>query len=112
MDDRPLATGAPDGHRRSAAEISVAEAEARYHRDRFALYRARVHSGKPTSLPRLQELERAAARAAAWVRHVKGQRSVARLKCSSCRALVWPDGDSADPGGDRCPGCGGSLEAV
>jgi hypothetical protein len=47
----------------SAAEAGVAEAEARYHRDRLALYRARVHSGKPTSLTRLRELERTAARA-------------------------------------------------
>jgi hypothetical protein len=34
------------------------EAEARYHRDRLALYRARVLTAKPTSASRLRELER------------------------------------------------------
>ena len=63
----------PEKRGGSAGDISVAEAEARYHRDRHALYKARVHSGKPTSLPRLHELERAAARAAAWARHVRGR---------------------------------------
>jgi len=59
--------------RGSAADLSIAEAEARHHRDRHALYKARVHSGKPTSLTRLRELERAAARAEAWLRHVRGR---------------------------------------
>jgi hypothetical protein len=45
------------------ASVSIAKAEARYHRDRLALYKARVNSGKPASLARLRELERAAARA-------------------------------------------------
>ena len=57
----------------SAADVSVAEAEARYHRERLALYRARVHSGKPTSLTRLRELERTAARADDWARRVRGR---------------------------------------
>ena len=47
-----------------SAVVSVAEAEARYRRERLALYRARVHSGKPSSLARLRELEREAARGA------------------------------------------------
>jgi hypothetical protein len=34
------------------------EAEARYHRERLALYRARVYNSRPTSLTRLRELER------------------------------------------------------
>jgi hypothetical protein len=34
------------------------DAEARYHRDRLALYRARIVSTRPTSLSRLRELER------------------------------------------------------
>ena len=62
----------PDGHdpstgprRRdaSAVDVSVVEAEARYHRDRLALYRARMHGPKATSVGRLEELERAAAAA-------------------------------------------------
>jgi len=60
-------------HGGSAVDVSVAEAEARYHRDRLALYKARVHSGKPTSLPRLGELERTAARAEARARRVRGR---------------------------------------
>jgi hypothetical protein len=39
------------------------EAEARYHRDRLALYRARVMSARPTSPGRLRELERISAAA-------------------------------------------------
>jgi hypothetical protein len=57
----------------SAVDVSVAEAEARYHRDRLALYKARVHTGKPTSLTRLRELERTAERAAARARRVRGR---------------------------------------
>ena len=42
------------------AERRRLEAEARYHRDRLALYRARVfRSSQSTSLARLRELERA-----------------------------------------------------
>ena len=35
------------------------EAEARYHRERLALYRARVHGSTPTSAERLRKLEQA-----------------------------------------------------
>ena len=72
----PSSEGARMGPERrggSAVDVSLAEAESRYHRDRLALYRARVHSGKPASLPRLRELERAAERAEAWARHVRGR---------------------------------------
>jgi len=34
--------------------------QARYHRDRLALYRAKMHGPKATSVGRLEELERAA----------------------------------------------------
>lgn len=64
---RDPATG--PGHGR---DISVAEAEARYHRERLALYKARVLSGKPTSPGRLRELERSSAHADAWARQVRG----------------------------------------
>jgi hypothetical protein len=57
----------------SSQDVSVAEAEARYHRERLALYKARVHSGKPTSLTRLRELERTAERAEAGARRVRGR---------------------------------------
>jgi hypothetical protein len=54
---------------RSEADLSILEAEARYHRDRLALYRARVLSAKATSSGRLRELEQAAASAAARLHH-------------------------------------------
>lgn len=41
-------------------DLSDLEAKARYHRDRLALYRARMHGSQPTSAGRLAELERAA----------------------------------------------------
>ena len=62
-----------ESERRGGSDVIVANAEARYHRDRLALYRARVHSGKPTSLVRLGELERAAARAEDRARRVRGR---------------------------------------
>jgi hypothetical protein len=40
------------------AAVTRLEAEARYHRDRLALYRARVLGAKVTSPVRLRELER------------------------------------------------------
>ena len=40
-------------------------AEARYHRERLELYRAKTYAGRPTSPARLRELERAYAGATA-----------------------------------------------
>jgi len=42
----------------SMSELEHLEAEARYHRDRLALYRARFLSARPASPTRLRELER------------------------------------------------------
>jgi hypothetical protein len=42
----------------SANRLEDLEAEARYHRERLALYRARVYSGRPTTVLRMRELER------------------------------------------------------
>ena len=39
------------------------EAQARYHRDRLSLYRARMHGAHETSVERLRELERTSAAA-------------------------------------------------
>lgn len=39
--------------------VEELEAEARYRRERLALYRARVHGSAPTSTVRLQKLEQA-----------------------------------------------------
>ena len=63
-------SSSPD--RGSRRELAVAEAEARYHGERLALYKARVLTGKPTSPARLKELERSAAHSAAWARRARG----------------------------------------
>ena len=44
----------------AADDVALLEAEARFHRDRLALYRAKRYSGRPTSEARFRELERAA----------------------------------------------------
>ena len=46
-----------------AADLSELEAQAHYHRERLALYRARMQGSHPTSTVRLRELERAASTA-------------------------------------------------
>jgi hypothetical protein len=58
------------------AELERLEAEARYHRDRFNLYHARVVSGSsvPTSATRLRELERTATAAAERLAHARASR--------------------------------------
>ena len=57
-------------------ELEQLMAEARYHRDRFDLYRARVVSGSSaaTSLTRLRELERTATAAAERLAHAQRTR--------------------------------------
>ncbi|HEV2975559.1 MAG TPA: hypothetical protein VGX69_11310 [Solirubrobacteraceae bacterium] len=39
--------------------IAELRAEARYHRERYGLYKAKAYGGRPTSGARLRELERA-----------------------------------------------------
>jgi hypothetical protein len=56
---------------RNPAESRL-EAEARYHRERLALYRARVYNSKPTSMTRLRELERTSRAADVRLRTAKG----------------------------------------
>lgn len=58
-------------------ELERLEAEARYHRDRFDLYRARVISGSslPTSPARLRELERTATAAAERLAQARRERA-------------------------------------
>jgi hypothetical protein len=69
----PREAGDSGRRHRADADIAIAEAEARYHRDRLALYRARVLSAKPTSNGRLRELERNAAAAETRLRHARGR---------------------------------------
>ena len=52
-----------------APDLPELEAQAHYHRDRLALYRARVLSAKPASAARLRELQRTSAAADAALRH-------------------------------------------
>jgi len=51
------------GAREATAELEQVRAEAHHHRDRLALYRARMLGPNPTSRTRLQELERVSAAA-------------------------------------------------
>lgn len=51
-----------------AARIEELEAEARYARERFRLYKARAYGSRPTSPSRLRELERVADGAEARLR--------------------------------------------
>ena len=51
-----------------APDLQELEAQAHYHRDRLALYRARVLTAKPASAARLRELQRASAAADARLR--------------------------------------------
>jgi hypothetical protein len=48
-------------------------AEARYARERYDLYKARVYAGRPTTLTRLRELERISEQAEERLRHAQGQ---------------------------------------
>lgn len=56
-----------------APDLQELEAEARYHRDRLALYRARVLSARPTSAARLRDLQRTSAAADTRLRHAAGR---------------------------------------
>ena len=79
--DAEQATPPPPPRRRPPVprrdtELERLEAEARYHRDRFNLYHARVVSGSsvPTSATRLRELERTATAAAERLAHALASR--------------------------------------
>jgi hypothetical protein len=55
-------------------EIARLRAEARYHRERLDLYRAKAYSQRATSPTRLRELERAHASAQERLRHALRER--------------------------------------
>jgi hypothetical protein len=48
-------------------------AEARYHRHRYDLYRAKMYSSRPTTMTRFRELERAVQGAEARLRRAQQQ---------------------------------------
>jgi hypothetical protein len=66
---RPVTPRAVPRVEQPAPDLQELEAEARYHRDRLALYRARVLSAKPASAARLRELQRISEAADARLRH-------------------------------------------
>jgi hypothetical protein len=51
--------------------IDDLRADARYARERYDLYRAKVYGPRPTSMTRLRELERVSAAATARLRHAE-----------------------------------------
>jgi predicted nucleic acid-binding Zn-ribbon protein len=53
--------------------VEELEAEARYHRERLALYRAKVYGSAPTSAVRLRKLEQASDYAERRLRRVQRQ---------------------------------------
>jgi len=51
--------------------LEALRADARYHRERYDLYKAKVYGMRPTSLTRLRELERAHLAADERLRHAE-----------------------------------------
>jgi hypothetical protein len=66
---RPVTRDAAPRAELPAPDLEQLEAEARYHRDRLALYRARVLTARPSSAARLRELQRISTAADARLRH-------------------------------------------
>jgi hypothetical protein len=56
--------------------VEELEAEARYHRERLALYRAKTYGTQPTSADRLQKLERVSDHADQRLRQARAERRV------------------------------------
>lgn len=54
-----------------ARQLELLEAEARYHRERYDLYRARAYGPRPTRLARMHELQRASESAALRLRRAR-----------------------------------------
>jgi hypothetical protein len=54
--------------------IDDLRAEARYHRERYDLYRAKMYAQRPTTMARLRELERAHRGAEARLRRAERER--------------------------------------
>jgi hypothetical protein len=57
-----------------SARIEDLQTEARYHRERYDLYRAKMYGARPTTMARLRELERAHHGAAARLRRAQQER--------------------------------------
>ena len=59
----------------SSRRIDELQVEARYHRERYDLYRAKAYGPRATSPARLRELERACQAAEARLRHAKQEQA-------------------------------------
>jgi len=59
----------------SSRRIDELQVEARYHRERYDLYRAKVYGPRATSPARLRELERACQAAEARLRHAEQEQA-------------------------------------
>jgi hypothetical protein len=58
-----------------SSPIEELRAEARHHRERYDLYRAKMYGLRPTTMTRLRELERAHQGAEARLRHAEHQQA-------------------------------------
>ncbi len=65
------APGFRDRERQAAVQLEHLEAEAQHHRNRLALYNARILTGRPSSPMRLEELRRISAGADARLAHAR-----------------------------------------
>lgn len=52
-------------------QLDALQADARFHRERYDLYRAKMYGMRPTSMARLAELERASKAAEERLQHAK-----------------------------------------
>ena len=59
-----------------SARIEELQAEARYHRERYGLYRAKMYGLRPTTMTRLKELERAHQGAEARLRRAQQEHAL------------------------------------
>jgi hypothetical protein len=59
----------------SSRRIDELQVEARYHRERYDLYRAKAYGPRATSPARLRELERACQAAEARLRHAEQEQA-------------------------------------
>jgi hypothetical protein len=62
----------------SRRRIEEMDVEARYHRERYDLYKAKTHSSRATSATRLQELERRCLGADSRLRAAERENALAR----------------------------------
>jgi hypothetical protein len=63
--------------------IEELQAEARYHRERYELYKAKMYGSRPTTMVRLMELERAHEGAKARLRRVQERAADAQRSASA-----------------------------